>query len=117
MIKKLRVLIFVFLNQLLKEIRMGWMKDKRFIGRYVHVEIERRNWAKDTGAILVGEKNIPTGLRKVHEQIIFYVPDNMISYWLGFKKNRIHYQLAGWFQKGPMPQSIGGITLEGKKDL
>lgn len=113
--KKARVLILVFLNAFLKNIRMSYMSDVRFIGRYVDVEIERRNWAKKTGSILIGEKNIPTGLRKVHEQIVFYVPDNLVSKWLGFKKNKVHYQLAGWFQSGSVPKSIGGITLEGKK--
>ena len=115
MIKKARLLIFVFFQSILKEIRKGHMSNKRFIGRYVDVEIERRNWAKKTNVIIIGEKNIGTGIRKVREQIIFYVPDTMFASWLGFKKNRVHYELAGWFQKGPAPVRIGGITLEGNR--
>ncbi len=85
MIKKARLLIFVFFQSILKEIRKGHMSNKRFIGRYVDVEIERRNWAKKTNVIIIGEKNIGTGIRKVREQIIFYVPDTMFASWLGFK--------------------------------
>ncbi len=114
MIKKAKAIILVFLNELLKEIRMSYMKEKRFIGRYIDVEIERRKWAKDTGVILLGERRIETGIRKVHEQIVSYANDNTITRWLGFKKNQIHYTLAGWYQDGSPPK-IGGITLEGEK--
>jgi hypothetical protein len=85
-----------YFKQLLKEVRLLYMSEKVFVGRYVEVEIARRQWAKKNPVIILGEKRIPTGVRKVHQQMVFYVTDNAISKMLGFKKQRIHYTLAGW---------------------
>lgn len=120
MIKKSRQILYVFLNAILKKVRMAYMYKKVFIGRYVDIEIERRRWAHDTGCILIGQEKIGTGIRKVHHQIVIYVPDNFISRWLGFRKNKIHFQLAWYLEPGQRNRmngldQIGGINLEGQK--
>lgn len=119
MIKKAKRILFVFLNSLLKELRMSYMYKKSFVGRYVEVEIERRRWAHATGYIIIGQKKIPTGVRKVHHEIVSYVPDNAISYWLGFRKNKVHFDLAWYQEPGKRKRvngldQIGGINLEGQ---
>jgi len=114
MISKVRQIWTVFKSQLLKGIRKGHMKQENFIGRYVDIEIDRRQWVGKNGCIIVGKKDLETGVRKVHQQIIFYVEDSIISKWLGFKKNKTHYILAGWYKAGISKPSIGGITLEGE---
>ena len=97
LIQKARILTLVFLNALLKEIRLGWIREKSFLGKYVDIEIERRKWVNEKKVIITGEKTLKNaGGRKVHHQIVFYVPGNFISKWMGYTKLKIHYRLAGW---------------------
>lgn len=77
---------------------MALIWEKTFYGTYVDIEIERRKWAKDNPIIIVGQKTIRNvGVRKVHEQIIFYTHDNSITKWFGFRKELIHYNLSTWY--------------------
>lgn len=125
MINKIKALTTVFMNELLRELRLGYMKEKNFIGRYADIEIERRTWVNKTNCIIVGQVTENTSVRKIKQQKISYVNDTFIARWLGFIRNKIHYELAGWYQEaaGRMlrniqrdaPAKIGGITLEGKK--
>lgn len=94
MIKRM---ILTFLNQLLKELRVSYIREEMFIGKYVDIEIERRNWAKDKKVIITGERTMKNvGGRKVHQQIVFYVPDTFIAKWLGYRKGIPHRRMAGW---------------------
>lgn len=100
MIKKARLIWRVFWSAIMKDLRVGHIQEKSFIGKYVDIEIERRRWAEDSGCIITGEKHFKNaGGRKVHQQVVFYVPGTFISKWLGFKKGVPHYQLAGWYDK------------------
>ena len=100
MIKKAKLIWKVFWSAIINDLRVSHIREKSFIGRYIDIEIERRRWADKTGCIITGEKHLRNaGGRKIHQQIVFYVPGTFISKWLGFKKGEPHYRLAGWYDK------------------
>ena len=100
MIKIARQRLRLFWAEFIKQLRMNHIREKEFIGKYVDIEIERRKWASDTGCIITGEKHLKNaGGRKIHQQIVFYVPGTFVSKLLGFTKGESHYRLAGWYDK------------------
>lgn len=85
------------LKSILKQIRLLFIWEKSFYGRWADIEIERRKWANDNTVIIVGEKTLRNvGTRKVHQQIIFYTEDNNFTKLLGFRKSPLHYNLSSW---------------------
>lgn len=97
MINKIRRMTSMFFKEVLKDLRISYIREEHFVGKYIDIEIERRNWAKDDKVIITGEKTMKNeGGRKVHHQIVFFVPNTFYAKWLGFKKGIPHRRMAGW---------------------
>ena len=79
----------------LKEFRRMWMQNHTFIGRYLDIQIDSKQFFVGRDVIIIGEHwtHKVSGHRKIKQRIVFYVNNNYFTRLLGYRKGVIHYAL------------------------